>query len=110
MGDARLVVSTIDSEEGARQLAGQLVDRHLAACVSIVPGVHSVYRWQEGVEEAREWLLLIKTTAARQGELLDALESLHSYEVPEALVFEVAGGLPTYLEWMTESVQPPENA
>ena len=63
MTDKRIVLTAAASEEEAHKIAHALVDRQLAACVNIIPQIESVYRWQGKVESAREWLLLIKTTA-----------------------------------------------
>jgi len=105
MTDKRLVLSTAGSQEEARKIAHALVDRRLAACVNIVPGVESVYRWQGKVETATEWLLVMKTTAAAFPALSKALHELHSYDVPECLMLTVEDGDATYLEWIGESVQ-----
>ena len=90
----------------AAAMARVLVDERLAACVNIVDGVQSVYRWQEKVEESAEVLCLVKT----RPELLDALtarvQALHPYDVPEILAFEVADGSATYLAWLEESTRP----
>jgi periplasmic divalent cation tolerance protein len=105
MTDKRLVLSTAGSQEEARRIAHALVERQLAACVNIVPGVESVYRWKGNVESTPEWLLLIKTTAATFLRLREALQELHSYEVPECVALAVEDGSPAYLEWLGESVK-----
>jgi len=104
MTDVRLILSTVDSQATARALATGLVEDRLAACVTVVPGVQSVYRWHGAVESAGEWLLLIKTTAAKAPALLAALSDRHPYEVPEGLVLDVDDGLPDYLAWVADSV------
>ena len=104
MTDKRIVLSTAGSHEEARKIAHALVERRLAACVNIVPGVESIYRWQGRVETAAEWLLLIKTTAGVFPRLRDALAELHSYEVPECIALVVEDGGASYLEWIGESV------
>jgi len=104
MAEVRLILSTVDSEETARTLATGLVGDRLAACVTIVPAVQSVYRWQGAVESAGECLLLIKTGATVVEPLLAALAERHPYSVPEALVLAVDNGLPDYLAWVAESV------
>lgn len=86
----------------ARSLARSLVERRVAACVNLVPGVRSVYRWKGRVEEARETLLVAKTSAARLPALLAAVEELHPYEVPEAIALAVDGGLAAWLDWVRQ--------
>ncbi len=81
-----------------------MVERRLAACVNIVPGVESVYRWQGKVETAGEWLLVMKTTAGAFPALRGALRELHSYEVPECLMLAVEEGEAAYLEWLGNAV------
>jgi periplasmic divalent cation tolerance protein len=105
MTDKRIVLSTAGSEEEARKIARHLVERQLAACVNIVPQIESVYRWQSKVEEAREWLLLIKTTSERFPAVRDALLELHSYDVPECVAIAVEDGSAGYLDWIGESVK-----
>jgi len=104
MTDKRLVLTTAGSEEEARKIAHSLVDQGLAACVNIVPEVRSIYRWQGKVEEAREWLLIVKTTAAAFARVREAVAALHSYEVPECVCLNIEDGSPAYLEWIGESV------
>jgi periplasmic divalent cation tolerance protein len=99
----RLVLSSAGSREEGETIAQALVESRLAACVNIVRGITSVYRWQGKVESAEEVLLLIKTTTARLAELEAALHRLHSYDVPEFLVLPVEGGSAAYLRWIIES-------
>ena len=86
-----------------QRIAEALVAEGLAACVNVLPGVHSVYRWQGGVEHADEVLLLAKTTRARMDALQARLLELHPYELPELLAVEAAGGLPAYLDWVANA-------
>jgi periplasmic divalent cation tolerance protein len=102
---ARIVVSTAGSPEEAARIARELVERRVAAYVSRLPGLISVYRWQGAVEEAGEVLLLIKTSEERLPALEAALRELHSYQVPEFLVLPVEAGSVAYLEWLFSSVQ-----
>src|ERR1700758_2500463 len=104
MTDKRLVLTTAGSEEEARKIARGLVERRLAACVNIVPHVTSIYRWQDEVQEAVEWLLAVKTTAAAFAQVREAITELHSYEVPECICLTVDDGSSNYLEWIAESV------
>ena len=100
----RVVLCTVDSEELARELAHALVQRRLAACVNLLPGVTSVYRWQGAVEEAREILLVIKTSPERYEELRRAIRERHPYETPEVIAWDLAAGDPDYLAWLGESL------
>lgn len=95
-----VVFCTCESEEQAEKLARLAVERHLAACANIVPGVRSIYRWQGAMEDAREFLLIFKTTEERFEELSRALREAHSYEVPEIVAMPVVAGSPAYLAWL----------
>lgn len=101
---ARIVLTTCADDPGAAALARTLVERGLAACVTRLPGVRSVYRWRGRVCEDAEVQLLIKTTAGCEAALLKALDELHPYEEPEAITLSVAGGSPGYLQWIEDSV------
>ena len=105
MTDAKIVLTTTGSQEEARKIARALVDRRLAACVNIIPQVESIYRWQGKVEDAYEWLLLIKTTTAAFERVRDAIRELHSYDLPECISFSVEDGSSDYLDWISESVE-----
>jgi periplasmic divalent cation tolerance protein len=104
MTDKRLVLTTCGSQEEARRIAQELVERRLAACVNIVPQIESVYRWQGEVETATEWLLIIKTTAHVFESLRETLGKLHSYDVPECIEITVEDGSAAYLDWISSSV------
>jgi periplasmic divalent cation tolerance protein len=105
MTDKILALSTCGSAEEAERIARGLVEARLAACVNIVPGLRSIYRWQGAVEDAGEWLLLIKS----RRDLLEPLEAelrrLHSYEVPEMIAVAIVDGAPDYLAWMDAEVE-----
>jgi periplasmic divalent cation tolerance protein len=100
MEQALLVLTNVPDADVARRIARALVERRLAACVNILPGVQSVYQWQGAVEEASELSLLIKTTRARYAELEAALQALHPYEIPELVAIPVTAGLPACLAWV----------
>ena len=104
MTDKVLVLTTAGSEEEARQIATELVERRLAACVNIVPQIQSVYRWEGKVETAEEFLLIIKTTKTRSADVQAAITELHSYELPESIVISMENGSAEYLKWIEESV------
>ena len=105
MTDKRIVLTTARSADEARKIARELVERRLAACVNIVAGIDSIYRWAGKVESAQEWLLVIKTTEAMFAEVRYAISELHSYELPECLLLPVEDGSATYLAWIGESVR-----
>jgi periplasmic divalent cation tolerance protein len=109
MTDKRIVRTTASSEEEARRIARHLVEGRIAACVNIVPQVTSIYRWQGRVEEAGEWLLIVKTTAAVFGRVRQAIAELHSYELPECICLTIEDGSPNYLQWIAESVSAGES-
>lgn len=91
--DLRLVTVSLPDEDTARRIARDLVEARLAACVNIVPGVISVYRWRGEISEDREVVAHIKTTAARLPALIDAVVRLHPYDQPaiEAVAVAIAG-------------------
>ncbi len=93
---------TCPDPETAQRIADALVEERLAACVNVLPGLRSVYRWQGAIERADEVLLLIKTVRERLAPLTARVASLHPYELPELVAVEVAGGLAAYLDWVTE--------
>jgi periplasmic divalent cation tolerance protein len=103
----RIVVSTAGSREEAETIASGLVEAQLAACVNLIPGLTSVYRWQGAVETADEILLLIKTTADNLEKVETALRALHSYEVPEFLVLQPESSSESCLAWLLEAAGTP---
>ncbi len=104
--DAVIVLTTWPAEEDPSDAAAALVEERLAACVSVLPEMESVYRWQNAVERARERQLLVKTARPRLDALLARLKALHPYEVPEAIVLPVAGGSEAYLAWLAACTRP----
>ena len=105
MTDFQIILSTCADREQAERIAHRLLELHLAACVNILPGVQSIYRWQGTVESAAEVLLLIKTSTAHSKEVQSTITSLHSYEVPEFLVLPISGGSESYLAWLRTSLR-----
>jgi len=100
MTDKIVVVSTCAGEEEAGRLAQVLVEARLAACVTILPGARSVYRWQGAIEQAAEYVLLIKSSRELFEPLRAALERAHTYDVPEILALPVVAGSANYLSWL----------
>jgi periplasmic divalent cation tolerance protein len=101
--DTVLVLSNAPDEAVATRIADALVSEGLAACVNIGAPVRSVYRWQDAVEKATEIPLTIKTTIAKQANLIERLVALHPYDVPEAIVVPIIGGYAPYLNWVREN-------
>lgn len=100
-----LVLCTCPDEPCAGRIARALVDERLAACVNIIPGITSVYRWKDGVESDREVLLLAKSDTRRYPGLEARVRALHPYEVPEIIATTLSAGLPAYLAWIGESLE-----
>ena len=106
MTDKIVVLVTCGSLEEGRTIARTLVERRLAACVNMVAGLESVYRWKDAVES--ECLLLAKTTRAGFEPLRSAVRELHSYELPEIVALPIVDGLEAYLRWIAASVESVE--
>jgi periplasmic divalent cation tolerance protein len=104
VSDRVVALSTVGTPEDAERIARALVERRLAACVNVVPGVVSVYRWRGAVCRDEERLLVIKTRAERLEALREALVELHPYEVPELVALPVEAGHAPYLACLDESV------
>jgi periplasmic divalent cation tolerance protein len=99
-----VALSTCPDEATARRLAQTLVSERLATCVNRLPGVISTYFWDGRLQDDAEILLIIKSTAARQAELVARLQALHPYELPELVVLPVTGGNERYLQWVRSGV------
>lgn len=95
------VVTTVDSDEAAEELARSIIAARLAACVQIIGPIKSLYWWQGELEEAREWQLVIKTTSERLSALEAHIKSNHSYETPEITATEIPWGSREYLDWIS---------
>ena len=96
-----LILSTCPDSDTASALGETLVGEGLAACVSLVPGLTSIYRWEGAVQRDSEVLLLIKTSGGRFDALSRRLRELHPYDVPEIIAVPIVAGLPDYLTWVT---------
>ena len=103
MSDHVVVLSTVARAKDAERIGRELVERGLAACVNVVPGLVSIYRWQGQVETQEERLLVIKTRGERFEALREALVALHPYEVPEVLALPIAAGHAPYLAWLDDN-------
>ena len=98
-----MVYCTCPDHPTAISMAEGIIDGGLAACVNIVPGLTSIYRWQGKRQQGTEELLLIKTTAAAYSVLQQHIVASHPYELPEIIAVSIDTGLPAYLEWANES-------
>ena len=99
----RIVFVMAANEDESTRIAQALVEERLAACVNIVGPVHSIYRWREAVENAREYLLVIKAAMRDFSRLERRVRELHSYEVPEIIAVSLAAGSGPYIAWLAES-------
>ena len=98
-----MMLTTAGSSDEGKRIARALVERRLASCVNIIPRIESVYRWKEQVESAEEWLLLIKTRAGAFERVRNAIQELHSYELPECIMLEITEGDKAYLDWLAKN-------
>lgn len=103
MTDKIVVLCSCASEDEAGRIAEALIAARLAACVTMLPKVQSVYRWKGAVERSEEFLLIIKSSREIFERLRTEIARLHSYEVPELLALPVVEGAPAYLAWMSEA-------
>ena len=94
------VVTTTATEQQAQQLASVLVEQRLAGCVQLAGPIHSVYRWQEKVEQAVEWLCLVKTKRTLFAAVEQSIRQHHSYDCPEIIAVPIVAGNAAYLDWL----------
>lgn len=99
-----VILITVGTRHEGLRIARALVQEGLAACVNMVAGVDSVYRWRGKVEEGREWLLMAKTAEGMLEKVTARVKELHTYEVPEVIAVRIEGGNRDYLDWVGESV------
>src|SRR4029453_12915704 len=106
--DYCVVLVTVSSETEAKTIARALVEERLAACVNIIPGVTSIYRWEGKICEDRELLLVIKTRGQKVAALRERIVHLHSYAVPEVIALPIADGSARYLEGFDHCFSSPK--
>ena len=104
MPEQLVVLMTAGSREEADRIAAALVGEMLAACVNVLPGVTSVYRWEGQVQRDQEWLLVAKSTREVLDDLVRCVQALHSYDLPEIIALPVVGGSEAYLRWIDGEV------
>lgn len=98
-------ITTVSKDEDARRLARSLVEKHLAACVNLVPGVQSIYEWQSTIHEDNEIILIIKTRRDSVQQVIDFVKKNHPYDVPELIELPILSGNPDYLKWIDSIVK-----
>ena len=104
MSESVVVLMTAGCQEEAETIARALVAGLLAACVNVIPGVTSVYRWEGDVHQDREWLLVAKSHRDVLDALIKRVQALHSYDVPEIIALRITGGSEAYLRWMDAEI------
>ncbi|KAL9827135.1 protein CutA isoform 1-T1 [Geothlypis trichas] len=103
-GTHSVVFVTCLNEHIARDIARAIMDRRLAACVTILPKSSALYFWKGELEESTEILLLVKTRTSKIGELSNYVRSIHPFEIPEIISLPIEQGNPAYLRWIEENV------
>ncbi|MCD2450681.1 divalent-cation tolerance protein CutA [Methylicorpusculum oleiharenae] len=98
----QIIFCTCPDQQTATKLAHLLINQNLAACVNLLPGLTSVYRWQDKIETANEHLLLIKTRADFYSRIAKLIKCHHPYELPEIIAVTVDNGAPDYLQWIDQ--------
>jgi periplasmic divalent cation tolerance protein len=104
MSEQLVVLMTAGSQEEADQVAQALVTEMLAACVNVIPGVTSIYKWEGKVQRDQEWLLVAKSRRDVLDALVRRVQALHSYDVPEVIALPLVGGSEAYLRWIDREV------
>lgn len=105
MTDGIIILITASSDEEAQKIAKSLVDEHLAACVNIVPRIHSFFFWEGKTQDARETLLICKSRKPLMEKVISRVKSLHSYSVPEVIALPIIAGSSEYLNWVNEGTK-----
>ncbi len=104
--EAIVVLVTVPTPEAGGRIARALVEERLAACVSLVPGLASTFRWEGAVQTEPEALLIVKTQRSLFAALASRIRSLHPYTVPEIIALPLVAGHQPYLDWLQDSVSP----
>ena len=101
MDDSIIVVQcTVPTKQEAKKIARILIEKRMAACCSIIPNIHSIYHWQNEIEESEEVLVLIKTKAKLYQQLEKEIKMIHSYAVPEIISIAINGASSAYIDWI----------
>ena len=105
MAEHIMIMSTVSSQTEASWIGEDLINQKLAACVNVVPGVTSFYRWGGAAQTGKEILLMIKTCGEMYDRVSEVIKKHHSYEVPEIIAIPIVGGDAAYLKWIDESCE-----
>jgi len=100
-----VIFITASSKKEAAKIAQQLISNKLAACANIIAGLHSIFRWKDKVEQAREALLVVKTRKEKFAKIVKLVKSMHSYTTPEIIAIPVTCGFKPYLNWINDSLR-----
>ena len=100
-----IVLITVSSPEEGEKIAKALVEKRVAACVNIVPGLRSIYRWQGKICDDKEALMILKTKKALFKQIVARVEKLHSYDVPEIIAMPIIEGSSKYLSWLNKETK-----
>jgi len=100
MTDCIVALVTVGSRDDGERIADVLVGEHLAACVNVVGPIRSIYRWENAIQRAEEWLLIVKAQAAQFEALAARVRAVHSYTTPEVIALPITAGSEPYLEWL----------
>ena len=109
MTDKIVVLTTCDSEAEAQEIALYLVERRVAACVNILAGARSIYRWKDRIRDSTECLLVIKSRRDLFPALRSEIEKVHSYKVPEIIAMQIVDGAEPYMNWFDSQLIAPES-
>jgi periplasmic divalent cation tolerance protein len=99
------IYMTAGNKAEAQKIGKALVESRLAACVNILDNMHSIYRWEEKIQQDSEVVLIAKTTDRRVSQLIDKVKSLHSYDCPCIVSLPVSDGYPPFLDWIKAQVE-----
>ena len=105
-----IVVTSVTSEDVAIQLAQELLENYVAACVNIIPKVHSIYRWKGEICDDHESICVIKTREDKFAEVKGIIEAVSGYDIPEVLAFEIKDGAEQFLSWVDANLDLPDEA
>lgn len=105
-GNYQIILCTCPDQASSNKIAGSLIQNKLAACVNILPGITSVYQWQEKIESSQEHLLIIKSHQYLYSQIESEIIKQHPYELPEIIAVPIDQGSPDYLQWIDTCTSP----